>query len=189
MPSSSSESQWQRYPSQLAVLLHIASRFRDRSFSAPRGVLEDLEVETRLYLQQIQRDQDVVTATTLPDRRTWKLQATAQMRAVCKVLFPENNVGITMGRVLEILMAGPQQPGEVATNQDEVDLERGVGVKVFAREFPPSQERRHNLQRAIQMLGEFGILETVMEVAEGTDGPDGQGEMMVRIKGVERVLV
>ncbi|RUS13675.1 hypothetical protein BC937DRAFT_94955, partial [Endogone sp. FLAS-F59071] len=198
------ESQWQKYPSQLALLLHIASRCRDGTLKAPRDALEDLEIEARMYLQQIQRDHDVVTTTTYPDRRTWKSQATAQMRGVCKVLFPENNVGIAMGRVLEILVEGPQQPGELPEDGDEVDLERGVGVKIFAREFPPSQERRHNLQKAIQMLGEFGIVETVMEVVEGEEGEAGKrsrggvgaglqghqmGEMMVRIKGVKRVVV
>lgn len=30
-------------------------------------------------------------------------------------------------------MAGPQQPGELPEDGDEVDLERGVGIKIFAR--------------------------------------------------------
>lgn len=56
----------------------------------------------------------------------------------------------------------------------------------MSQEFPPAQERRHNLQKAIHILSDIGVIETLQEVDEQND--TSPGEMIIRVKGVESIF-
>ncbi|KAF9966188.1 hypothetical protein BGZ70_003043 [Mortierella alpina] len=69
----------------------------------------------------------------------------SQMRNLCKLLFPEESIGLTMVRLLELL---------AGTWENEVYYENLV-----QNEFPLEEERRHNLGRVIKILKLIGIIE------------------------------
>ncbi|KAF9572235.1 hypothetical protein EC968_010101 [Mortierella alpina] len=83
----------------------------------------------------------------------------SQMRNLCKLLFPEESIGLTMVRLLELL---------AGTWENEVYYEHLV-----QNEFPLEEERRHNLGRVIKILKLIGIIEiaTVQRSKKG-DSPD-----------------
>jgi hypothetical protein len=115
------------------------------------------------------------------------------MKVMCKILFPDGTVGTTMGRIIEMLFCDDPTKKDGSSQKSEDDeamidiLERGVPVKVLAREFPPAQERRHNLQKAIQILSDIEVIETLQEVDDDHD-ESSPGEMIIRVKGVESIF-
>ncbi|KAF9897887.1 hypothetical protein BX616_004812 [Lobosporangium transversale] len=80
-----------------------------------------------------------------------KTRKLAQMRILCKQLFPEGSIGITMVRVLELLGESPQNE---------------IYHKELLKEFPLEEEGRHNLNRVINILKQVGVLELILESRE-----------------------
>ncbi|KAG0369217.1 hypothetical protein BGZ54_010568 [Gamsiella multidivaricata] len=109
----------------------------------------------------------------LTEAKTRKL---AQMRNLCRQLFPGDSIGLTMVRVLELLVESPQS--EIYHK----DLVQNA--------FPPEEERRHNLGRVVAILKQVGVIELVLEsrVEElGEDAQDGEPrrseeQLVLRIK-------
>ncbi|OZJ03970.1 hypothetical protein BZG36_03239 [Bifiguratus adelaidae] len=190
---------WQLYPDQLRLLISIKDVCASGNLKGSTENLDALEKILRKYFIQSQKDRDLISSEILPERHTWKQHAVTQMKIMSKLLFPEGNIGITIGRMFEILLA----------KLDLVAIEKGLGASilnkasrlVFARaslnvelqEFPPSQEGRHHLQQVIRILSDIGLIETVMEVPDdnGTDGEaleNTSATMMIRVKSVTPVL-
>ncbi|KAI1318275.1 hypothetical protein EDD11_006971 [Mortierella claussenii] len=120
------------------------------------------------YLREIESRQ-AKTDKELSKLTRDKTRRLAQMRILCKQLFPEDSIGQTMVRVLELLGESPQSE---IYHKDLVQ-----------DEFPPEEERRHNLGRVITILKQFGVLELVLESREeqaNDDGREGQSEEPVR---------
>ncbi|KAG0267899.1 hypothetical protein DFQ27_007976 [Actinomortierella ambigua] len=90
-----------------------------------------------------------------------------QLQALCKQLFPRDNIGNTMVRILELLVENPQKECYYS------DL-------VLAQ-FPPSEEKRHNFNRVIEILKNLGVIEVMHEVRE-IDDIEASKELVVRIK-------
>ncbi|KAF9169750.1 hypothetical protein BGX20_009882 [Mortierella sp. AD010] len=93
--------------------------------------------------------------STLTRDKTRKL---SQMRNLCKQLFPGDNVGQTMAKLIEIL-----------------------------NEFPLDEERRHNLGRVVGILKQVDVMELVLETREAANGEEGEPgqaeeELILRIK-------
>ncbi|KAF9350414.1 hypothetical protein BGX26_011405 [Mortierella sp. AD094] len=89
-----------------------------------------------------------------------KTRKLSQMRNLCKQLFPGDSIGQTMVKVIEML-----------------------------NEFPPEEERRHNLGRVVSILKQVEVIELVLETREAKgdgdeDGQPGQAEeqLILRIK-------
>ncbi|KAG0039347.1 hypothetical protein BGZ82_008676 [Podila clonocystis] len=101
-----------------------------------------------------------------------KMRKVSQMRNLCKQLFPSDNIGQTMVRVLELLTANPQNE---VYHRDLVQ-----------NEFPPEEERRHNLGRVITILKQISVIELVLESRVGETGEHAtsqeEGQLILRIK-------
>ncbi|KAF9363131.1 hypothetical protein BGX34_004822 [Mortierella sp. NVP85] len=105
-----------------------------------------------------------------------KTKRLSQMRNLCKQLFPEENIGHTMVRVLELLV---ESPSSELYYQDLVQ-----------NEFPVEEERRHNLSRVVAILKQVGVIEVVVESREEGDNEDEQDgeprrtgeQLVIRIK-------
>ncbi|KAG0338124.1 hypothetical protein BG000_004526 [Podila horticola] len=101
-----------------------------------------------------------------------KMRKVSQMRNLCKQLFPGDNIGQTMVRVLELLTENPQNE---VYHRDLVQ-----------NEFPPEEERRHNLGRVITILKQISVIELVLEsrVEETGEhaGSQDEGQLILRIK-------
>ncbi|KAG0076697.1 hypothetical protein BGZ90_008328 [Linnemannia elongata] len=127
------------------------------------------------YLRELEPQQAMVDIeqnklTREKSRKLW------QMRNLCKQLFPEDSIGITMVRVLEMLVESPDS--ELAYKSERVQAE-----------FPPEEERRHNLGRVVTILKDLGVVELAVEtrIPEGqepqdNDGQDLEEQLIVRIK-------
>ncbi|KAG0017272.1 hypothetical protein BGZ81_010801 [Podila clonocystis] len=101
-----------------------------------------------------------------------KMRKVSQMRNLCKQLFPSDNIGQTMVRVLELLTANPQNE---VYHRDLVQ-----------NEFPPEEERRHNLGRVITILKQISVIELVLESRVEETGEHAtsqeEGQLILRIK-------
>ncbi|KAG2181278.1 hypothetical protein INT43_008861 [Umbelopsis isabellina] len=187
------EPHWMFYPQHLRFIQGVLERICDSSYRGDPRILKELESQGRKYLQQIQKARTTISTVSQTDRKQWKRHSVKQMKVMCKILFPDGTVGTTMGRIIEMLFCddSTKKDGSSQKSQDDemmIDiLERGVPVKVLAREFPPAQERRHNLQKAIQILSDIGVIETLQEVDDDHD-ESAPGEMIIRVKGVESIL-
>ncbi|CAO3694339.1 unnamed protein product [Umbelopsis ramanniana] len=184
------ELHWKFYPQHLRFIQDVLERICNSSYHGDQQLLEEYERQARSYLQQIQKDRTTISTVTQTDRKQWKRHSIKQMKTMCKILFPEGTVGTTMGRIIEMLFSDEPTIKKDGHKSEEDDfmidiLERGVPVKVLAREFPPAQERRHNLQKAIHILSDVGVIETLQEVDESDD--TSPGEMIIRVKGVESI--
>ncbi|KAG0223676.1 Spc19-domain-containing protein [Mortierella sp. GBAus27b] len=112
-----------------------------------------------------------------------KSKKLSQIRNLCKQLFPEENIGQTMVRVLELL---------VESTDSELYYK-----DLVQNEFPTEEERRHNLSRVIGILKQVGVIEVVLETQEGQDNEDEQeGEsglteeqLIIRIKFEDNAMV
>lgn len=181
------------YPQHLRFIQGVLERICDSSYRGDSRILKELESQGRKYLQQIQKARTTISTVSQTDRKQWKRHSVKQMKVMCKILFPDGTVGTTMGRIIEMLFCddSTKKDGSSQKSQDDemmIDiLERGVPVKVLAREFPPAQERRHNLQKAIQILSDIGVIETLQEV-DDDHGESAPGEMIIRVKGVESIF-
>ncbi|KAH8553072.1 hypothetical protein BGW37DRAFT_281640 [Umbelopsis sp. PMI_123] len=184
------EPHWKFYPQHLRFIQDVLERICNSSYQGDPRLLEEYESQARHYLQQIQKDRTTISTVTQTDRKQWKRHSIKQMKVMCKILFPEGTVGATMGRIIEMLFSDEptiKKDGQKSEDDDSmIDiLERGVPIKVLAREFPPAQERRHNLQKAIHILSDIGVIETLQEVDENND--ISPGEMIIRVKGIESI--
>ncbi|KAG0317785.1 hypothetical protein BGZ97_004858 [Linnemannia gamsii] len=128
------------------------------------------------YLRELEPQQAMVDIeqnklTREKSRKVW------QMRNLCKQLFPEDSIGITMVRILEMLVENPDS--ELAYKSERVQAE-----------FPPEEERRHNLGRVVTILKNLGVVELAVEtrIPEGQEPQEDNGEqeleeqLIVRIK-------
>ncbi|KAG0281550.1 hypothetical protein BGZ95_002358 [Linnemannia exigua] len=128
------------------------------------------------YLRELEPQQAMVDIeqnklTREKSKKLW------QMRNLCKQLFPEDSIGITMVRVLEMLVESPDS--ELAYKSERVQAE-----------FPPEEERRHNLGRVVTILKHLGVVELAVEtrIPEGQQEPQEEGkqeqeeQLIVRIK-------
>ncbi|KAG0203116.1 hypothetical protein BGX28_004511 [Mortierella sp. GBA30] len=131
----------------------------------------------------------------------------SQMRNLCKQLFPDESIGLTMVRLLELL---------ASTWENEIDYESLVQVQPYfmclvdfawyetalrltspvniflwhsKNEFPLEEERRHNLSRVIKILKLIGIIEidTVQRAVEDGNNEEGdpsrtREQVVIRIK-------
>ncbi|CAB4407162.1 unnamed protein product [Rhizophagus irregularis] len=70
------------------------------------------------------------------------------MKKLCKFLFPIDNLGSTVARIVEILLD--------SDNQEYILIKLGL-------EFPPEQNHLHRLQTAITLLNNLGVTEIVCE--------------------------
>ncbi|KAG0251451.1 hypothetical protein BG011_007605 [Mortierella polycephala] len=118
------------------------------------------------------RDLDVQQAKT--DVELSKLvqdkgKMVSQMRNLCRLLFPVDNIGQTMVRVLELL---------AESTKNEV-----VYADLVQTEFPPEEERRHNLSRVITTLKRMGLIEVVeVENEEEQGGEPGRSEKQLVLR-------
>ncbi|KAF9131758.1 hypothetical protein BGW39_001360 [Mortierella sp. 14UC] len=128
------------------------------------------------YLRELEPQQAMVDIeqnklTREKSKKLW------QMRNLCKQLFPEDSIGITMVRVLEMLVESPDS--ELVYKSERVQAE-----------FPPEEERRHNLGRVVTILKHLGVVELAVEtrIPEGQQESQEEGEqeqeeqLIVRIK-------
>jgi hypothetical protein len=181
------------YPQHLRFIQGVLERICDSSYRGDPRILKELESQGRKYLQQIQKARTTISTVSQTDRKQWKRHSVKQMKVMCKILFPDGTVGTTMGRIIEMLFCDDPTKKDGSSQKSEDDeamidiLERGVPVKVLAREFPPAQERRHNLQKAIQILSDIEVIETLQEVDDDHD-ESSPGEMIIRVKGVESIF-
>jgi len=186
------ELHWKFYPQHFRFIQDVLERICDSPYQGDPRILEEFESQGRKYLQQIQKDRTTISTATQTDRKQWKRHSIKQMKVMCKILFPDGTVGTTMGRIIEMLFSDENLRRDASSQRSEDDdsmidiLERGVPIKVLAREFPPAQERRHNLQKAIHILSDIGVIETLQEVDE--QNYTSPGEMIIRVKGVESIF-
>ncbi|CAM0137490.1 hypothetical protein VKS41_003147 [Umbelopsis sp. WA50703] len=187
------EPHWMFYPQHLRFIQGVLERICDSSYRGDPRILKELESQGRKYLQQIQKARTTISTVSQTDRKQWKRHSVKQMKVMCKIFFPDGTVGTTMGRIIEMLFCDDPTKKDGSSQKSEDDeamidiLERGVPVKVLAREFPPAQERRHNLQKAIQILSDIEVIETLQEVDDDHD-ESSTGEMIIRVKGVESIF-
>ncbi|KAF9384326.1 hypothetical protein CPC16_008482 [Podila verticillata] len=102
-----------------------------------------------------------------------KMRKVSQMRNLCKQLFPSDNIGQTMVRVLELL-----------TENSQLEV---YHKDLVQNEFPPEEERRHNLGRVITILKQVGVIELVLEsrveeTGEQTLAAHNEGQLILRIR-------
>ncbi|KAF9387766.1 hypothetical protein CPB97_002097 [Podila verticillata] len=102
-----------------------------------------------------------------------KMRKVFQMRNLCKQLFPSDNIGQTMVRVLELL-----------TENSQLEV---YHKDLVQNEFPPEEERRHNLGRVITILKQVGVIELVLEsrveeTGEQTLAAQDEGQLILRIR-------
>ncbi|KFH66093.1 hypothetical protein MVEG_08194 [Podila verticillata NRRL 6337] len=102
-----------------------------------------------------------------------KMRKVSQMRNLCKQLFPSDNIGQTMVRVLELL-----------TENSQLEV---YHKDLVQNEFPPEEERRHNLGRVITILKQVGVIELVLEsrveeTGEQTLAAQDEGQLILRIR-------
>ncbi|KAF9182039.1 hypothetical protein BGZ49_004761, partial [Haplosporangium sp. Z 27] len=91
-----------------------------------------------------------------------KTRKLSQMRNLCKQLFPEESIGQTMAKVIEMLIES--QYNEIYHND------------LVQNEFPPEEERRHNLGRVVAILKQVGVIELVLETRERRENEDEDGQ-------------
>ncbi|KAF9332049.1 hypothetical protein BG006_005086 [Podila minutissima] len=162
---------WEKYGKHfnfLESVLHSEIKANTRDKDAVEEAFERLmlnytrEIETRMAVS------DKEGARLKRD----KLRKVSQMRNLCKQLFPSDNIGQTMVRVLELLTENPQNE---VYHRDLVQ-----------NEFPPEEERRHNLGRVITILKQISVIELVLEsrVEETGEHAEAQeeGQLILRIK-------
>ncbi|KAF9983752.1 hypothetical protein BGZ65_001466 [Modicella reniformis] len=115
---------------------------------------------TASYLRELDSRQ-TKTDKELNELTRDKSMKLSQMRNLCKQLFPEENIGQTMVRVLELLVESPMS--EIYYKELTQD------------EFPAEEERRHNLGRVVAILKQVGVVELVLETQEETNDEDEHG--------------
>ncbi|GJJ72984.1 DASH complex subunit SPC19 [Entomortierella parvispora] len=103
------------------------------------------------YLQELTANQEK-TDKELDRLMMDKSKKLAQLRSLCKQLFPEDNIGLTMSRLMELL---------VESHHNEVYYK-----DVLMDEFPVEEDKRHNLSRVLPILTNIGVLELVQETIE-----------------------
>ncbi|KAF9103372.1 hypothetical protein BGX27_010605 [Mortierella sp. AM989] len=105
--------------------------------------------------------------STLTRNKTRKL---SQMRNLCKQLFPGDSIGQTMVKVIEMLVESPDC--EIYHND------------LVNNEFPPEEERRHNLGRVVSILKQVEVIELILETREtkDEDGQPGEPEKLVILR-------
>ncbi|KAF9581725.1 hypothetical protein BGW38_001156 [Lunasporangiospora selenospora] len=106
-----------------------------------------------------------------------KSRKMAQLRNLCRQLFPDECIGQTMVRLLELLIENPHHE---VYHRDLVQSE-----------FPPEEERRHNLGRVMTILKQFGVIEPMLETVvdpEGEEGQEPKEQLVLRIKFEDNTL-
>ncbi|RGB42915.1 Spc19-domain-containing protein [Rhizophagus diaphanus] len=93
-----------------------------------------------------------------------RVNCVVNMKKLCKFLFPIDNLGSTVARIVEILLD--------SNNQE-------IYINKLGLEFPPEQNHLHRLQTAITLLNKFGITEIVCE-EELRDGQN-ENKMILRL--------
>ncbi|KAG0213293.1 hypothetical protein BGX33_003043 [Mortierella sp. NVP41] len=153
----------ERFDNDILVDERDKEAYRDAFARLSEAYLRELEP------QQAMVDIEQNKLMREKSRKLW------QMRNLCKQLFPEESIGITMVRVLELLVESPDS--ELAYKSERVQAE-----------FPPEEERRHNLGRVVTILKQVGVVELTVEtrIPDGDEQQDGEQELeeelMVRIK-------
>ncbi|KAF8929802.1 Spc19-domain-containing protein [Dissophora ornata] len=128
--------------------------------SRDKGAYEDaFERVVATYLRELESRQ-AKTDKELNKLTIDKTRKLSQMRTLCKQLFPGDSIGQTMVRVLELLVESP------TSEIYHTDLVQS--------DFPPDQERRHNLSRVVTILKQVGIIELVLETREDHSNEDDQ---------------
>ncbi|KAF9428640.1 hypothetical protein BGZ94_001663 [Podila epigama] len=148
---------------------------------------EALERLCSAYLREVETRQ-VETDKMIAGVRKEKANKLAQVQNLCRQLFPNDNIGQTMVKVLQLLVESPQ---------NEIYYK-----DLVQNDFPKEQERRHNLGRVMTILKNMGLTELVLEKTEedvryeeqGDDGrsltrtriqQDMEGQLILRIKFVD----
>ncbi|ORY05451.1 hypothetical protein K493DRAFT_404352 [Basidiobolus meristosporus CBS 931.73] len=67
-----------------------------------------------------------------------------QIKSLFKLFFPTNNVGVTMSRIMELLIE---------------DESKSIRLEHMQKEFPPGEEARHHYTTAIQILRNLKLVE------------------------------
>ncbi|KAK9767456.1 hypothetical protein K7432_002764 [Basidiobolus ranarum] len=75
-----------------------------------------------------------------------------QIKCLFKLFFPTNNVGVTMSRIMELLI------------QDE---SKSIRLEDIRKEFPPDEEARHHFTTAIQILRNLKLVDAKDEIENG----------------------
>ncbi|RIA91255.1 Spc19-domain-containing protein [Glomus cerebriforme] len=113
--------------------------------------LKSLDIDHSEILQEISKCQEL------------RINGIENMKNLCKFLFPNDNLGSTVARIVEILLDSKN---------------REIFINKLGLEFPPEQNRLHRLQTAITLLNRFGITEIVCE----EELKDGQNENMMILR-------
>ncbi|KAG0373537.1 hypothetical protein BGX24_011576 [Mortierella sp. AD032] len=143
----------ERFDSDILVDKRDAAAFSEAFARLSEAYLRELEPQQAMVRTLLIVDIEQNKLTREKSRKLW------QMRNLCKQLFPEDSIGITMVRVLEMLVESPDS--ELAYKSERVQAE-----------FPPEEERRHNLGRVVTILKHLGVVELAVE----TRIPEGQQE-------------
>ncbi|CAB5215638.1 unnamed protein product [Rhizophagus irregularis] len=93
-----------------------------------------------------------------------RVNCVVNMKKLCKFLFPIDNLGSTVARIVEILLDSDNQE---------------IYINKLGLEFPPEQNHLHRLQTAITLLNKFGVTEIVCE-EELRDGQN-ENKMILRL--------
>ncbi|KAG0043392.1 hypothetical protein BGZ83_011463 [Gryganskiella cystojenkinii] len=159
---------WPMYSGHLSLLEHAL----EKPLEADLRDKDTLEVEFERtivpYLQELE-EQHNKTDRELDRLMTEKTRKLAQLRNLCKQLFPDDNIGLTINRLMELLVESPV---------NEVYYK-----DIIKHEFPVEEDRRHNLSRVLPILTNIGLLELVREIPAEEDtnqhGSANAGEQLI----------
>ncbi|CAG8581141.1 10639_t:CDS:10 [Diversispora eburnea] len=157
------DSKWKQFQTQYDFFKRALQQISSIS-NLPSDIISDFETLCISYIEFLSNNKFEVQKTNV-DRLKQRNENIKNLKKLCKLLYPTENLGGTIARIIEILLD---------SNQKE------IFVKEFGNEFPPEQERRHKLQAAIATLNKLDITETVLE--EHPNGCDNDGQMILKFK-------
>ncbi|CAG8565412.1 18637_t:CDS:2 [Acaulospora morrowiae] len=129
----------------------------------PNDAATEFEILCNSYLRSLENIK-LETQKSIASRQEQRNKTIENMKKLCKLLYPSDNIGVTIARLVEILLQSKQKE---------------IFVKELRVEFPPEQKRLHHLQTAIATLNQFEITETVLEEANGLDKEE---QMILKLK-------
>ncbi|CAG8518669.1 14318_t:CDS:10, partial [Acaulospora colombiana] len=153
---------WKQIQAQFEFLKRAEQQIESR-FNWPNGAATEFEILCDSYLQLLENAK-LETRKKIASQLEQKGKCIDKMQKLCRLLYPNDNIGGTIARLVEILLESKQKE---------------IFVKDLGAEFPPEQKKRHHLQTAIATLNWLEVTETVLE---DTNGLDNEGEMILKLK-------
>ncbi|CAG8481602.1 352_t:CDS:10 [Ambispora leptoticha] len=150
---------WASYEKQLNFFKDAQKRSKI-IFTGHHDDICEFEAIYSSYLENIDVDLSEMTKSIpkLEEKRDLGIE---YMKGIADFLYP-NNLGSTIGRVLETLLG---------------ERYKEIYLPKLGQEFPKAQERRHRLHTAISFLNNLSITETEFE-----EDAKGEGQLLLKIK-------